>query len=448
MSKFALLFVMVFVAGFVATFFYSSASAFLLYQIVYFLNPDNRWWSAQLPGISYSFVVSILMLVALALGYKQYSAVSPWRKQPIFKWMILILILYYIVGFYALRPDLHSQFAFNYLKLVIVVMVAYKLINTEKLLDFSLWAYVIGAAYIGYVATVQGRNADGRVEGIGMTDALDANDTAAALAPACILLLYYFWMGNKKIKLLCLFCGALIANGLVLINSRGAFLGVIAGAGIYLLFMVFSRYRAKGQRSIAILTVIVGLSGGLYVTDDSFWQRMGTLQDIEDEKTSGSSRFFFWVAALEMARDRPMGIGVDGFNVLSSAYIAPELMGGTQFKSVHSTWMQGLTEIGWIGLGSFLMLLLSLFRLSRKAKRLALKYGRNTDYFKLLVLEAALLSYLVSGTFINRFRAEILYWVILFLAIGVNVYFLQRRSNGSAYQRSGRKNRIQQQEVE
>lgn len=447
MSKFALLFLMVFAAGVVATFVYSGASAFFLYQIVYFLNPDNRWWSAQIPGISYSFVASVLMLAALGLGYRRYSEISPWKAQPVFKWMLLILVLYYVIGFYALSPEVHSRFTFNYLKLVIISLVAYKLVNTPKLLDIALWAYVIGATYIGYLATIRGRNSAGRVEGIGMADAPDANDTAAALVPAGAILLYFFWMGSKKVKMVCLLCGALIANGLVLINSRGAFLGIVVGAGLYLLFMVFSQHRAKGQRAIAVFTVIIGLSGGLYVADDSFWERMGTLQNVEDQQASGSSRINFWFAALEMAKDHPAGMGVDGFNLLSSVYIDPELLGESEFKSVHSMWMQGLTEVGWLGFIAFLLMLFSLFRLSRKAKRWVLENSASTEYFKLLALEAALLSYLVSGSFINRFRAEILYWMILLLAIGVNVYFLQKQTGGRGLSMRRGKNHRHQEET-
>lgn len=439
MSKFALLFLMVFAGGVIATFFYSGAAAFFLYQIVYFLNPDNRWWSAEIPGISYSFIASLLMLGALAVNYQKYSAISPWSKHPIFKWMVLILLLYYVVGVYALRPEDHSQFSFNYLKLVVIVLVAYKLVNTQKLLDIALWSYVVGATYIGYVATTQGRNSQARVEGIGMPDAPDANDTAAALVPAGAILLYFFWMGSKKVKFLCLVCGALIANGLVLINSRGAFLGTVVGAGLYLLYMVFSRYRAEGQRAIAIFTVIVGISGGLYVADDTFWERMSTLQNVEDQGASGSGRINYWFAALEMAKDRPMGLGVNGFNELSTAYMSREILGGSTFKSVHSMWMQGLTEVGWLGLGAFVLMLLALFRMSRRTKRWLIENEQYSDYFKVLALEAALLGYLVAGSFINRFRAEILYWMILLLAIAINVYFLQKsRSSVTVRRDAGR----------
>lgn len=429
MSKFALLFLMVFVAGVVATFFYSGASAFFLYQIIYFLNPDNRWWSAQIPGISYSFVASVLMLIALAIDYRRYSELSPWKAQPIFKWMVLILALYYVVGVYALVPESHSRFSFDFLKLLVIVMVAYKLVNTRKLLDMALWAYVLGASYIGYLATMNGRNSRGRVEGIGMPDTPDANDTAAALVPAGALLLYFFWMGNKKVKLLCLLCGAFVANGLVLINSRGAFLGILAGSGLYLLYMVFSKYRAKGQRAIAIFTVVLGISGGLYVADDAFWERMGTLTNPEDQQESGSGRVNYWIAAVDMAVDNPWGLGVNGFNKLSTLYIDPEHLGGSEFKSVHSMWAQGLTEIGWLGLALFVVMLWSLFRGSRKAKKWLLENQQYTDYFKVLALECALLGYLVAGSFINRFRAEILYWMIVLLAIAINVYFLRSNTN-------------------
>jgi hypothetical protein len=325
-----------------------------------------------------------------------------------------------------MRPDVHYRFAFNYLKLVVIIMVAYKLVNSRKLLDFALWAYVIGATYIGYLATSYGRSTGGRVEGIGMADAPDANDTAAALVPAGAILLYFFWMGSKKVKLACVVCGAFIANGLVLINSRGAFLGIVSSAGLYLLYMTFSKYRRKGQRAIAIFTVVLGIGGCLYVTDDTFWERMSTLQSVEDQQTSGSSRVNYWLAALDMSVEYPLGMGVGGFNTMARFYVPREYLSGTMYKSVHSMWMQGLTEVGWLGLIFLLAMLFSLWRLSRKAKKWLLEQGENSDYFKLLALECALFGYLVAGSFINRFRAEILYWMIVLLAIGINVYFLQR----------------------
>jgi uncharacterized protein with PQ loop repeat len=426
MSKFALLFLFIFIGGIGATFVVSGASSFILYQLIYFLNPDDRWWSAEIPGISYSFIAAVLMLGALAVRYRECSNLAPWTEIPAFKWMIALLGMYYLAYLYALNAPLHDRFTYDFTKLIVIVLVAYKLVNSPKSLDVSLWAYIVGATYIGYLATITGRNSQGRVEGIGMVDAPDANDMAAALVPAAALLMYFAWMGSKKVKILCGICGAFIANGLVLINSRGAFLGVAFGAGFYLLHMIFSRHRQKGQRGMAIVIITLGLSGGLYVTDDLFWERMSTLQNVEDQDASGSGRVNYWMATFDMMEDFPMGMGVYGYNTVSSLYLSEEQRGQSDNKSVHSLWFQGLSEVGWIGIFIFGGLLVSLYRLSKKAKIWLLEQTETVSYFKLLALECALLSYLVSGSFINRFRAEILYWMILLLAIAINVYFLQR----------------------
>jgi hypothetical protein len=425
MSKFALLFLMVFFGCVIATLAYSGAAAFILYQLIYFLNPDTRWWSVDIPGIRYSFVASVLMLAALGMKYGNYSNISPWKEQPAFKWLIGLLLMYYLAQLWALNGAAHDRFTFDFTKLMIIVFVAYKLVNSERALDASIWAYLIGATYIGYLATITGRNSRDRLEGIGLVDSPDANGVASALVPAGALLMYYAWMGNWKVKLLCVACGGLIANGLVLINSRGAFLGVVVGAGFYLLHMVFSRHRKKGQRAMAILIAVAGISGGLYVTDDIFWERMQTLENLES-KESGAGRITFWFATFDMLEDYPMGMGVQGYNQLASSYMDDETRGGVEYRSVHSLWFQGLGEVGPIGFGLFAMALLALRRMSRKAKNLAIALGENTTYFKLLALECGLISYLVAGSFINQFRAEILYWMILLVAVGTNVYYLQR----------------------
>lgn len=421
MSKFALLFLMVFVGGIAATLFFSGAASFVLYQLVYFLNPDDRWWSAEIPGISYSFFASLLMLGALGLNYRRFSNLSPWSKQPIFKWMLLLLVMFFVVGFYAQRPEVHDRFVFSFLKMVVIILVAYKLLHSKAALHASTWAYIIGATYIGYLATITGRNSGNRVEGIGLVDSPDANGVASALVPAAALLMYYAWLGNKKAKAFCVVCGALIANGLVLINSRGSFVGVVVSGGAFLLIMMFSKYRQKGQRAMAVVIAVLGVSGALSLADDSFWERMSTLTTPEDQAASGSDRINFWMAAVDMSIDHPLGLGVQGFNQLAVFYLGEEYRN----KSVHSLWFQGLSEVGWIGLGFFVAMLISLYRQSKKARQQVLAANDTNAYFQIRALECGLLGFLVAGSFINQFRAEILYWMILLVAVAANHYYLR-----------------------
>ncbi len=427
MSKFALLFLTVLFAGIVATFFYSATASFMLYQIVYMLNPDIRWWSAQIPGLSYSFVTVILMMMALAMNYRTLSPLSPWSRQPMTKWIVLFLGMYYVVFLFAVNLPAHKQFTFDFTKLVIIIAIAYKLIHSERALNAVLWTYIIGATYVGYVAWGAGRGSTGRVEGIGMVDTGgDANHTAAALVPAAVLLIYYAWMGNKKTKLLCFGCGAFIVNALVLINSRGAFVAVVAGGGLFLCYMLFSRFQKAGQRAMAIVIIVAGISGGLYVADETFWERMQTLQTDEQGERGGAGRMHFWWATFDMLKDYPMGVGIGGYQQLSRLYLDE---GATSYavenRAVHSSWFQLLGEVGWIGAGIFLCLLFSTWRLLRDTKRYLIEKGRNDAYFQIISIQCAMISFMVAATFIDRIRAEVFFWLFLFIAAAANIYYLR-----------------------
>lgn len=415
---------MVFAGGVIAAFMFSGTAAFVLYQIVYFLNPDERWWGAQIPGLRWSLVTVALMLFVLMLRYKELGPKSPWLAQPAAKWIVLILGMYYFMYLHALNPVAHSRFTIDFTKTIVIIAVAYKLIHSERALHAVMWGYVLGATYIGYLATITGRNAGNRVEGIGMADGTDANDTAMALVPSAAILMYLAWMGSWKIRLVCVVCGALIANGIVLINSRGAFLGAAFGVGLYLLYMLFSRYQKKGQRALAIFTVIVGISGAISIADDQFIERMTTLQNLEDD-SSGAGRMEYWFATFQMLGDHPAGLGIIGYQQISGLYIAPENMGRASNKAVHSSWFQLLSELGWPGPILFFFLLLALYRVNRQAKRTLLSEGRTDEYFRVVALEVAALSLFVSASFIDRFRSEIFWWMILFLAAAGNVYYLQ-----------------------
>jgi hypothetical protein len=418
---------MIFFGGIFSALLFTPVASFIVYQLVYFLNPDIRWWSASIPGIRYSFIAVVVMILVLIANYKKFSLAAPWKTQPVFKWMLVLLIYYFIGLSFAVVPALHEQFIFEFSKLILIMFVAYKIVHTERALNACLWAYVIGVTYIGYMAREVGRDGQGRVEGIGMVDTGgDSNGTAAAMVPALIILIYLAWLGNKKTKLFAVFCGAFIANGVVLINSRGAFLGAVVGTLFFLFYMIFSRYQRKGQRIAAILIILMGISGTIYVADETFWSRMGTLKNVEDGGGSGSHRIDFWMATFDVLDDYPLGVGIQGFIVLSPNYLPEYYFEGRKIgKATHSTWFQILSEIGWPGLFFLLALLISTFKLSRNTKQHLINVENYDAYFKMLALEGALLSFLVAASFIDRARSEMLYWLILFIAIASNIYYLR-----------------------
>lgn len=425
MSITSLAFLLIFITGLIASALVNGAWGFYLYELVYFANPPARWWGASVPGLPYSFITVTVMMLCIGAKFGEYSRNSL-IDLPLTKWFAGIVILFAATQSWAVAADLHWISLIDYCKLFITMALAYKLVDSPAKLELALWAYLAGATYIGWEAYSVGRNDFGRVEGIGTVDSPEANGVAATLVPAIPILMYFVAKGNMRNKVTAAFMGVWIVNGLVLINSRGAFLGVLAGAGFLLIYLLISSRQTHVQRMVAILIMVAGLAGMLYLTDEQFWQRMDTLREVEDESKSGSHRYRMWLSTFDLLEDYPAGVGAWGFQILSPIYVDPDLFHTNQKqKAVHSMWFQVLSELGWLGFFLFIGLVMACFRAIRKTRKAVSSYVSSSDYFLMIALEAGFVGYLVAGSFIDQFRAQILYWTILFIACAYNIHVLR-----------------------
>lgn len=442
-----LMFFTVYGVGFWASLFRNPVFAFVLYEAVYFFNPRQRWWGNLVPDISYSFFVVVLMIILIFLFNKEVKH-NKLLLVPQFKWMYAVLFLYIIANLYAVLPESHYQASIDYLKLIVIVSVAYKLCDTSAKLDYVLYGYIFGAWYIGFVAFQTGRNSGARVEGIGTVDSPDSNGIAAAIAPAIVFCLYYFWISkNWLVKGLVVVAGVFIANGLILINSRGAFLAAAISVSYFMIRMYFSSFQRKYQKSIAVFIVVAGIAGTFSILDKGAIDRINSISNTEatEDKETGGTRLFFWRAAWEMAKDHPFGAGARGFNYYSPFYIPEDVdTGKERTRAVHSTWFEALTEIGYLGLFTLLIMLYSAFRALAVCKKELRKGNHVDEYFKIIAIEAALLAFVVSMSFLNRLRADVLYWLILYSACAYNIYVLRMKLENSNYVQGVTANSIKQ----
>jgi hypothetical protein len=427
-----LLFFLTYVSGFILSFRVYPIFAFVLYEAVYFFNPESRWWGKIIPDISYSFYISVLLIIFLVTNFEKTKE-NRLLAIPQFRWAYLILFLYCVAYTYAAIPILHYNAMVNMIKLFIVISIAYKLCDTDKKFDYVLWGYILGAWYISFYAWQVGRNSGGRVERIGTVDAPDSNGLAAAIAPSLVLCLYYFWtVHNKYAKVAFAFAGIFIANAIVLINSRGAFLGVAISIMIFMYYMYFSSFQRQYQKLSAVFITIAGLSGALYLADDAFMERIYSIADeteVNEEQESGATRMIFWAASVEMAKDYPFGNGFRGFNVYAHLYIPDDVhTGRKKNRTVHSTWFEALSEIGYLGFFSLIMMLFYCAKTTQSCKKQLKKDKQVDQYFKVIAIQAALIAFMIAMTFMNRLRAEILYWCVMYTGIAYNIYILKKQA--------------------
>lgn len=418
MFKFTLIFLLVYIIGLLSAIVAGPVWGFYLYELVYFLNPTNRWWSGSIPQISYSFYVVLVMLGMYVLKYKQHQ--NKLHEMPEAKWFALVIICYGTTILVAANPAMNYLFLGYLANTWIVVYIAYRMIDSEEKLELALIFFMIGAAYIGYEAMVIGRDGTGRVEGIGTVDAPEANTIAASIIPAIPLAIHFCWHGSIRMKIIAVVSAAFIINGMILINSRGAFLGASAAFGYYITAMMFSKYKLPKQRIFIFIIIVASIAVVTRLIDATFVERMMTLQTQTsiDSEGSGGRRINFWLATFDLLRDYPFGAGIYGFETLSPIYIKDSSMLSQEYgkavRAVHSIWFQCLSEIGWLGFAAFMLLLNSLYRHLKMAKNILVKNIKYRQYYLLIALEGGIVGFLISSTFINMFRSQVLYWLLLF----------------------------------
>ena len=142
MSKFALLFLVVFAYGIYSAIVVGPVWGFYLYELVYFLNPAHRWWGLQLPDIGYSFIVVVIMMGSFYLIKRPHG--NTLKDMPEARWFVVILLSYGVVTFIAANPEMHNRFMLDLIKTYIIMYLAYRMIDTERKLELALLFYMAG----------------------------------------------------------------------------------------------------------------------------------------------------------------------------------------------------------------------------------------------------------------------------------------------------------------
>ncbi|MBE0596683.1 MAG: O-antigen ligase family protein [Desulfuromonadales bacterium] len=380
------------------------------YILLYFF--AGQWWWQSLPNLPYSKIAIFFTLVGMVSNWNKYKAKA--FDYPPTKWIFALGVLSLLIIPFAIDSYHHNFYASILWKNILVFWILIKVVENFEKLNKILYFFICGAFYLSFTAFQQGRNSGGRLEGIGVADGQDSNLCAAALVVAVPIVLSLMYRAKGKEKLFLSAAFVFILNALILYNSRGAFLALVLAAivlGINFFRKIFSR---KGERVKLTLAAGFAVCAFFYLADQTFWDRMRTL---EDTSTEGSGyRMLIWQSALDVLADYPFGTGADGFTLISHSYIPPEMVSSTGTRAMHNTYLQALTEYGVIGFLVFLSMIGSVFIYTARARKFLI--GEAEKFLPVLFgLEAAFAAHLFAAIFINRLYSEVLYWLPALIAV-------------------------------
>jgi len=184
-------------------------------------------------------------------------------------------------------------------------------------------------------------------------------------------------------------------------QSRGALLAVVGMAA-------FLGLKSKHPWRVSLL-LLLGLPLAVMFMPDSWMQRMDTIEDFRADD-SALSRLWTWTTLWNAALDRPLvGVGFHAETVAVFMRYAPT--GGqwaifSNFDRVwvaHSIYFQMLGEHGFVGLGLFLALWMTVWYRAGKLAVQAQAVPELADWLPLLLrmVQVSLIGYLIGGAFLS-----------------------------------------------
>lgn len=419
MSLTEVIFWLVFVGGVVGAIF-SPICGILLYIIIYNVRPEVQWWGINVAhsGIPTSFTVALATVIGMVLHWR------PMRKGEqqfplMFKLMIMMLLYAFLISMsdqYLLGTAINQRYLIKMVKIYLFIFMMIRIVRTATQFRWMLWAWLTGTIYIGYEAwSGVGVTVSGRLTGgLGGPDFTHSSGLSAHLVPMIAIAGFlYYSSESKRGKFFALLAAAFAVNTIILTRTRNAFPGV-------LVLIVFGLLRLpRGMRLKCAVGVVVGMGLALQLTDSGWWSRMETLKN-PNQDPSVLSRYEYWRAAVEMAKDHPFGVSPGHFKFMVPQYVH-ELQ---SYRSVHSTYFQCLSELGYPGTLLFFAILGAALWQFEKARSAGRDWKERIDKDPQLAIEqrnillmataneVAIAGFLVSSMFTSRLWAEG-FWLLL-----------------------------------
>lgn len=409
------------------------------YLAATYVFPPSRWWGYLFGGTRWSLIAAGITLFAILLHQGKLQRKPVWLTSVPAMVFVLYAAWMWIQSPWVLDLDTHLKGSLLYTKSVVAFWFVYRVVDTRERVRDLLLAHVLGCALLGILAFYTGRLGD-RLDGVGGPGMDEANTLGLYFGTGAISALGLILTERGWRRWLSLACAAIIMNGLVLTNTRGAFLGLVAGG------LVLAYLKAKAHRRLFWMLAVVGLVGVVAMTDQKFIDRMSTIQNATSESEGDSSaygRLVLMQAQFQMFLDYPMGTGHRGTAALSPLYLEKQWLSGREgqaARSSHNTFMTTLVEQGIPGALLFLWLTLWTVRAMRQLRSLETQH-RNPELATLAAaVGGGLAVILVAGNTADFLLAEVQFW--LFAAL---VSILRFPAAATAVERPVAKGAIAQQ---
>jgi len=381
-----------------------------LYVWFALFRPQEFAWGA-VDGLRLSMVVFVSFV-----GSSLVTGIFPDFRHPLSILTVLFLIAILLAQLNAADPAV-AWFWFQVLATTIIVVLLFiRMTDTRKRF---VWVTCIVAGSLGFFGAKYGVGylIGGGVQFSQGTGGMFADNNDFALAIARVIFLVIAAAQNAPWRWARWSFGAavpLCILGIISTFSRGGFLGLAGGV---LAFVLLQRRRLL---TLSVASALVMIALLVIPIPAEYYDRLSTISASDQMDSSSAGRVHYWRVAIVMIRDNPFGVGLKNYEVNYDKYDFLDGRYGTN-RAVHNTYLQVLTETGYLGLAIFALLIIVsvgiAFRIRRNSRTPGLDPG---DARFLLTSANALLAstaaFLVGGTFASHLLNDLNWFTFALVA--------------------------------
>jgi O-antigen ligase len=259
---------------------------------------------------------------------------------------------------WAIDENVALSSAFRLAQGLLLVFIIYTALREPRHVRWVLGTYVAGAVVTAVFAL--GSAATGGLTRLSGENA-NPNELAALFLPGVVLSVFAA-LGEGRPLLRWAASGAapILLVALLLTGSRGGLLGL----AVALLAGIIVAGAGRVRFGLVAVTLVIGSAVVVYYAVFAPAEQADRVAAIGDD--GGSGRTDLWRVATEVASDRPLtGVGAGNFREAEARYAAREIdiaridLVLDESKVVHNTYLSILSELGIVGLGLFLCLLVA-----------------------------------------------------------------------------------------
>lgn len=360
----------------------------LLWSWLSYMNPHRLCY-----GFAYSMPfaqVTAVILIASTMFSKDKQRIPFGRITAI--WVVFTVFMG-VTTYFAYFPDKAWVQYSKVLKIFFITFLTIVIINDIEKLRKLIWVIVLSIGYYsvkGGFFTIKTGGGE-KVWGPAGSFIEDNNGLAVAVLMIIPLMIYLYQTEKKEWVKKSLIMAVMLSLFSVLgSQSRGAFLAIV--------IVGFNYWIKSDKKVVTAITVLVIATALFTFMPESWYKRMGTINEYEEDK-SAMGRLNAWEYAFNAANHNILGMGFDSWSSQTFAMYAPNPL---DVHAAHSIYFTILADHGWIGFFLYLIIYLMTWNMLKKVIKDTSQDIKYKEYNILSrMIQIGFLAYFSGGAFLS-----------------------------------------------